>query len=192
MDRDKPSADASFTKNPTRRQLTIVFVDVVGSTSLMAKIGDLAMLTVIAAYFGRADGLVLAHEGRTIKHIGDSLMAVFGSAEKAVDFALEFQRSLSKEPIRVIGDRLRARIGLHVGDVLVESASYGDDVFGTAVDMAARISSLAGPDEIVVSQPTGAILSNEKRGLLGTSEYVEVKGFDGTVEINRINLTGAE
>ena len=119
-----------------RVMLAIVFTDMVGSVALGREIGDEGMNEVRNAHFAQGRKLLAHHGGREIKTIGDSFMAAFHCADRALDFALALRASPGHP-------RIKIRAGIHAGPLQVE----GSDVFGTTVDFAARvIRAIQGPD----------------------------------------------
>jgi TolB-like protein len=93
---------------------------------------------------------IIKHRGRIFKLMGDGLLAEFGSAVDALECAVALQRELAKRNTGLPTDnRIEVRIGLHVGDVIIE----GDDRHGDAVNVAARLQALAEPGGICVTRP---------------------------------------
>lgn len=89
------------------------------------------------------------HGGSVFKHTGDGFMAIFWSAARAVSFALEFQEAIKRrDGRRARARRLEFRVGINLGDVIVEP----DDVFGHNVNVAARLQAMAKPGSVLVSQ----------------------------------------
>ena len=119
-----------------RVTLAIVFTDVVGSTQLAEELKDAGMEEVRRAHFAQSRKMIQQFKGREIKTIGDSFMAAFRSVRKALDYA----RSLHSDP----GDpRIQIRAGIHIGPMQVDE----DDVFGGAVNFAARVvGAIKGPE----------------------------------------------
>jgi AraC family transcriptional regulator of adaptative response/methylated-DNA-[protein]-cysteine methyltransferase len=130
-----------------RRTAVVLSADVVGYSRLMA---DDPEATVRALVAGRARiGIAVeAHGGRLVDATGDNLLAEFPAADPALRCALEIQRLLARtnasEPA---ARRLELRIGLHAGELLVE----GERVYGSAVNVAARLEALAPPGGICLS-----------------------------------------
>src|SRR3954454_10148081 len=94
------------------------------------------------------DGLIAAHRGRVFNTAGDSVVADFASAVDAVQCAVAVQTAIAKENASDRGDELmRFRIGVHVGDVVVD----GTNLLGDGINIAARLESLAEPGAICVS-----------------------------------------
>jgi class 3 adenylate cyclase len=157
----KPTADVSTSQlGPTppkgpavsaeRRPITVMFCDLVGSTSLAAKLDAEDWRTLVNAYLDEASAAVTGLGGHVLKKLGDGLMALFGyphaqenDAERAVRAALAIQRALieiNARNARRGAPELRARIGLDSGQVVVDATG---EVFGDAPNIAARVQSAA-------------------------------------------------
>ncbi len=120
--------------------MTVVFIDVEGSTSLLERLGDEAGSMSVQSVIEVARGLLNAHSGREVKALGDGLMIAFESPRQAVAYGLAVQRGLERSTIRL-------RIGINTGDV---EAPHGDPL-GGAVNAAARIAGKADGGEVWVS-----------------------------------------
>ena len=95
-------------------------------------------------------GLVERHDGRVVNTWGDALIAEFPSVVEAVQCAIEVQQELSAaDPDRPEAQRMRYRIGINLGDVMVD----GTDIYGDGVNIAARLQELADPGGILISGP---------------------------------------
>jgi class 3 adenylate cyclase len=129
-----------------RRPITVMFCDLVGSTSLAAKLDAEDWRTLVNAYLDEASAGVNGLGGHVLKKLGDGLMALFGyphaqenDAERAVRAALAIQRALVEINARNASKgapELAARIGLDSGQVVVDSTG---EVFGEAPNVAARV-----------------------------------------------------
>ena len=132
-----------------RRLAAILAADVAGYSRLMSfdESGTLASLQA-----HRSELIVPAiarHHGRVVKLMGDGILAEFGSVVEAVECAAEIQREMAARNAGVSDDRrLGFRIGVHLGDVIVE----GDDIYGDGVNIAARLESLAETGGICISR----------------------------------------
>ncbi|MDW8479614.1 MAG: adenylate/guanylate cyclase domain-containing protein [Xanthomonadales bacterium] len=126
--------------------MSIVFADVSGSTRLFEQKGDVEARQIIAKVLGALAEVTTRHGGRVIKTIGDEIMCVFPTAIQGVHAAIEMQRRLARDP-EFARDKLAVRIGLHHGEALVEEG----DVFGDAVNTAARMVELAKREQIVAT-----------------------------------------
>ena len=146
---------------------TLLFTDIVESTALARRLGDVAWRTLLSAHFEAARAQFERYRGREVKTTGDGLLATFESPAQALHCAASIRRLANLEDLRV-------RAGVHVGEVEM----VADDVRGVAVHEAARIMAAAGDDEILVSETTRALamaagLTFEDRGTH------TLKGFDG-------------
>jgi adenylate cyclase len=130
------------------RKLAAIFAaDVEGYSRLMGQ-DEVGTLRTLTAYRAVVDRLIASHRGRIFNTAGDSLVADFASAVDAVHCAVEVQDAIAKENAdRPAGEQMRFRIGLHVGDIIVQ----GENLFGDAVNIAARLEALAEPGGICVS-----------------------------------------
>ena len=128
---DIPSETLREWARDDRVTLAIVFTDIVGSTALGRALGDEQMKGVRRAHFGHSRALLAQHAGREIKTIGDSVMAVFRSIGAALDYA----HALYLDPGHAALQARGMRAGIHIGSVDV----VGEDIFGTEVDVAARV-----------------------------------------------------
>ena len=172
----------------SRVTVAIVLMDIVGSMRLIAEIGDLEFLTLFQKYNERVGHAAQQHNGIIVKTMGDAVLLIFRDVSSAVPFVSELSNSLVRDPSDVI-KHLQLRISLHIGAVLLEPRSYGGEIFGSAVNIAARLSALACPDQIVVSHTSVNYLPPEQRSLVGQTETSDLKGFAGKVEFGRIDLS---
>jgi adenylate cyclase len=137
-----------MTERTQRRLAAIVSADVVGYSRLMGadETGTLAALRAHRSEL--IDSLIAEHGGRIVKTMGDGLLLEFPSVVDAVKCSLEFQKGMLERNAGIADfDALRFRIGIHLGDVIVED----DDIFGDGVNVASRIEALAEPDGIAIS-----------------------------------------
>jgi adenylate cyclase len=125
---------------------TILFADVSGSTRLFEQKGDVEARRLIAAVLNALTVVCNSHGGKVIKTIGDEIMCTFRGALHGVLAACDMQRKMARD-IDFVRDNLAVRIGLHHGEVLFED----NDVFGDAVNVAARMTSLAKREQIVTT-----------------------------------------
>jgi adenylate cyclase len=132
-----------------RRLTAILAADVAGYSRLMGA-DEEGTHERLKAHFGQlVDPKIKEHRGRTVKNTGDGLLAEFPSVVDAVRCAAEVQRGmLDREPEVPDERRIRFRIGINLGDVIVEV----HDIFGDGVNVAARLEALAEPGGICISR----------------------------------------
>jgi class 3 adenylate cyclase/predicted esterase len=176
--------------------LCLVFTDLVDSTALKSRIGDVAASRLMANYHQEVLGLAGQYEGREIDSAGDGFFLTFEAPSAAVTFSLRLQL-LHKER----SDLPTVRIGVHLGEVTERPAPAGSSkptlVEGLAVDLAARIGSLATGDQVLMSLP----VFNAARQRLDEAQvgapvswlahgpYL-LKGIDEPVEIGEAGFEG--
>jgi len=174
-----------------RRPITVMFCDLVGSTSLAAKLDAEDWRNLVNAYLDEASAAVTGLGGHVLKKLGDGLMALFGyphaqenDAERAVRAALAIQRALVEINARNAikgASELSARIGLDSGQVVVDATG---EVFGDAPNIAARVQSAAGPGSIfitaTVQRQTAGLFVAEDRG------QHELKGVSAPMTLYRV------
>src|SRR3954447_20888792 len=122
--------------------VTIMFTDVVGSTTLYDRYGDDEADARRARHFAVLREVVASHDGREVKSTGDGLMVAFASAVAAVRCAVAMQRATTGAP-----DGLEVRVGLAAGEPLPD----GEDLYGTPVIVASRLCESAAGGEILSS-----------------------------------------
>jgi len=140
----------SMTDDKLKRRLTTVLcADVHGYSRLMGA-DEAGTLETLRRYRTAIAGLVERHEGRIVNTWGDAVIAEFASVVEAVQCAVEIQQEISSQTSTAPdANQMRFRIGINLGDVMVD----GSDIFGDGVNIAARLQELAEPGGIVVSAP---------------------------------------
>jgi class 3 adenylate cyclase/predicted ATPase len=141
-----------------RRYLTVMFCDLVGSTSISAQLDAEEWGDLVRSYLDAASEAVTEMGGLVAKKLGDGLMALFGypaaqenDAERATRAALSIQRALAEVNRRNAGTgtpALNARIGVEIGPVVIDAAG---EIYGDAPNIAARVQALAEPGTVVVT-----------------------------------------
>ena len=174
-----------------RRPITVMFCDLVGSTSLAAKLDAEDWRNLVNAYLDEASAAVTGLGGHVLKKLGDGLMALFGyphaqenDAERAVRAALAIQRALVEINARNAtkgAPELSARIGLDFGQVVVDATG---EVFGDAPNIAARVQGAAEPGSILITatvqRQTAGLFVAEDRG------QHELKGVSAPMTLYRV------
>lgn len=179
---------------PERRQVAVLFVDLVGFTRLTSELGAEETQSLLEAFFDAVDGMVERHGGAVDKHIGDCVMALFGAplargddAERAVRAALAIQGAMPALSAR-LGRELAAHIGVAAGEVVAGATGSATHrpytVTGDTVNFAARLTELAGAGEILVSDAIRLALGSRAR-LEGLGE-VAIRGMAQPVRAHRL------
>lgn len=165
----KPIDDSAFR--------AIMFTDMVGSTEMTAQLGDARAVELLKAHDAIVRRSLEQHGGSEVKHLGDGIMASFDDVPASVECALKIQKEFDSYN-ESSGLPMHVRIGIHAGEPIEES----NDLFGSAVQMAARICGVAQADTILVSREvtdacTGVDLKFASMGseaLKGFSEPVQL------------------
>jgi class 3 adenylate cyclase len=134
------------------RDITLLFTDLKGSTSLYDRIGDLNAFSLVQQHFDRLQDVTVRHQGAIIKTIGDAVMAAFLNPADAVRAAIAMRKDIADFNREKPDRELVLKIGLHTGAAIVVTLNDRLDYFGQTVNIAARVQSLAGPDEIYISE----------------------------------------
>ena len=130
------------------RKLAVIFAADVAEYSRLMGLDEVGTLRTLQARRAILDRLIAAHHGRIFNTAGDSVMADFASPVDAVECAVAVQEAIDRENAnRAAEDQMRFRIGVHLGDVIVEGAN----LFGDGVNIAARLEALAEPGGICLS-----------------------------------------
>jgi class 3 adenylate cyclase/pimeloyl-ACP methyl ester carboxylesterase len=166
---------------------TILFTDMAGSTALGQRLGDAGAQKLRRKHNKIVREALAAHNGIETKHTGDGIMASFGSATRALECAVAIQRAFG-EPESTAGavspsplppeHGIRVRIGLNAGEPIAEER----DLFGTAVDLAARIRDKAEPGEVLVSDVVRQLVAG-KGFLFNDRGDHALKGFEDPVRV---------
>jgi class 3 adenylate cyclase len=159
----------------------ILFADVCGSVRLYERLGDDRALIRIDAALEFLSAIVTQHAGVVIKTIGDELLCAFPGAEQSVRAAIEMLDRHDQWPENQ-RDPIAFRIGLHSGEVLYRDG----DVFGDAVNLAARIVGLAGDNQIITSSDTVDQLPTLLRNTCRLIGPIYIKGKQQPVSIYEV------
>ena len=195
VDRDNVEAEdllAAPNDSGEIRRLTIFFADLVGSTALSTRAEPETYRLVVGRYREQVLHIVQRYEGHIASTKGDGLLAVFGhpvahedDVRRAVQAGLEITREvsgLSQQTKRQFGIEIAVRVGIHRGVVYVDTAQ--DDVYGLAANLAARVSALAPPGAVVVSDAVEALIRNDFE--LETRPAALVKGVEEPITHYRV------
>ena len=185
------SGDAPTPADAERRQLTVMFCDLVGSTALSARLDPEDLRAVINAYHRCVAEAVRRYDGFVAKYMGDGVLVYFGyprahedDAERAVRAGLDIAAAVGRLDTPAIG-KLQVRIGVAtglvvVGELIGEGASQEQAVVGETPNLAARLQALAEPSSVVIAPATRRLLGDRFR--LQALGRHEVKGLSEPVE----------
>jgi len=137
-----------MTETPIRKLAAVLAADVVGYSRLMGADEAATLARLKALHRELMQPQIAGHSGRIVKLMGDGLLAEFPSAVEAVRCAVDIQKAMAAREAALPDDRrLRLRIGINLGDLMVE----GRDIYGDGVNVAARLEALAAPGGICLS-----------------------------------------
>lgn len=159
----------------------VLFADIGGSTELYDKIGDIEAHRQVAASLALMGDAIAANKGQLLRTVGDSALASFETADDALLAATEMQRGHEHMALSV-------RVGFHKGPVIPDKG----DVYGNAVNIAARVASFARVDEIVATAAVVEALDATYRNHATFIDSIDVKGLAETVAIYRIGWKMSE
>jgi class 3 adenylate cyclase len=150
-----------------RRHLTVLFCDLVNSTSIAAQLDPEEWREIIASYHRAATGAITQFGGYVAQYLGDGVMAYFGwpeahdnSAERAARAGLAILEAISKLNVQPSLPKLSARVGIDSGAVVVgASAGKNADVFGETPNIAARVEAAALPGTVLITADTHRLIS---------------------------------
>lgn len=182
-----------------RRQVSILFSDIVDSTSLSEKIDIEDLQILLHKYQVSCNRVISFYGGYLAKFLGDGILAYFGypnahgdDAQKAIQAGLgivEGLKTLNTELEKELGLSIEVRVGIHTGMVVVGDMSSSftlesNSIVGHATNLASRIQSIANPNEVVVSEAT----HNLTRGYFETEDYGkhDLRGVSKPIQIHKI------
>ena len=152
--------------------ITVLFADVEGSTSIYEKLGDERANRIIDDVITKMTEVAVHNAGVLVKTIGDEVMCRFGNANHATTAASSIQEMLQNSQADY-GIKIQARIGLHMGQALIRDDG---DVFGDAVNIAARVTAIARGGQIITTRDTVDSLVNEFQSNCRVYDRISLKG----------------
>ncbi|MBF0143196.1 MAG: FHA domain-containing protein [Magnetococcales bacterium] len=161
--------------------LAILFADIAGSTRLYEKHGDARAREVTSRCIDLLARMTKENLGRVVKTIGDEVMCTFPTADNAGDAAVRMQEEVEAQAMDM-GLQLQIRVGFHYGEVIQE----GGDVFGDAVNLAARMAAQAKADQIITTGETVEAMNPIHRAASRVLITTQVKGKKKPVQICEI------
>jgi class 3 adenylate cyclase len=159
---------------------TILFTDIEGHTAMMQRLGDAKGREVLREHERVTRSALLAHDGMEKKTMGDGFMASFTSAQRAVECAIALQRAFANPT----GEAIRIRVGMNAGEPIAED----NDLFGSAVILAARAASKASGGEILVTDVVRHLVAGKGFVFKDRGETT-LRGFDEPVRLSEVAWT---
>ncbi|MBI2969790.1 MAG: adenylate/guanylate cyclase domain-containing protein [Gammaproteobacteria bacterium] len=170
---------------PKTANLAILFADVSGSTKLFETLGDATARIKVSECLDTLTDVTKEHHGKVIKTIGDEIMCTFPSADDAASAACNMHEALLEDITEGTGGEATAlsiRVGVHYGPAILE----GGDVFGDAVNVAARMAAQAKGGQIITTQSTVEKLAPMLRASTRFVDRAPIKGKKEDIEIYEI------
>src|SRR4051812_9968967 len=167
-----PPAPAPPSPRPSGT-VTLLFTDQVSSTETLQRLGDDEAERLRRTHFGLLREVSGAHGGQEVKNLGDGLMVAFTSAVDAVAAAVGIQQAVHRHAERAGDDRLGVRVGLNVGEPIVDE----DDYFGTPVVVAKRLCDAAASGQILASDVVRALVGTRGGFEFRTVGAMSLKGI---------------
>ncbi len=169
---------------PKTANLAIMFADISGSTKLFETLGDETARVKVSECLDLLTRVIKSYNGTVIKTIGDEIMCTFDTADNAASAAMEMNETLTEDVTEGLSDStaLSIRVGMHYGPALMESG----DVFGDAVNIAARMAAQAKADQIITTQSTIDKLSPVIRASTRFVDRAPIKGKSEEIDIFEI------
>ncbi len=170
--------------SPKTTNIAIMFADISGSTRLFEVLGDATARVTVSETLELLTKVIHAHNGTVIKTIGDEIMCTFPTADDSASAATDMQETLEESNDMKDGDGpdIKIRIGMHFGPALLE----GGDVFGDAVNVAARMAAQAKGDQIITTKTTIDLLAPVMRASSRFVDRAPIKGKKDDIEIFEI------
>jgi class 3 adenylate cyclase len=164
----------------------IMFTDMANSTQIINLLGDAKAQSVLAKHHEIVRQALLAHEGREVDRAGDGFLTCFASVSQAVACAAAIQRAFQTYNVNGAGPvNIQVRIGLGAGEPLTE----GDTLFGSTVNLTARICAAADPGQILAARVVRELCSGKSFTFKRHGE-VNLKGFPDPVELYEVDWAG--
>ncbi|MFZ1984510.1 MAG: adenylate/guanylate cyclase domain-containing protein [Desulfatitalea sp.] len=167
---------------PEQRLQTILFADIAGSTRLYDQLGDERALALITRCLNRLIARTQAQKGTPIKTVGDEIMSTFELPDQAVSAAVHMHEDVSADTELSV-HHMQLRIGLHHGPVISESG----DVYGDAVNIAARMVGQAKAGQIITTALTLAMLDKNCQGTARLVDQARIKGKPLPIDIYELS-----
>ena len=179
---NKPKA-----KEETTGPITVLFTDIAGSTAMTQALGDAGAQKVVRVHNRIVREALSVHSGKEVKHTGDGIMASFNKTSDGIDASIQIQRETALHNQVQPDLPLHLKIGLNAGEPIAED----NDLFGTTVQLSARIVDKAAADEIFVSEIVRGICAGKNYNFSKRGGY-EMKGFGDDITLFEVIWNDAD
>jgi adenylate cyclase len=152
-----------------------------GSTAQTQRLGDAEAQSLVRLHNSVVGEALASHGGSQVKHTGDGIMASFLTASSAVECAIAVQRAFAAHNEVHPREQVMVRIGINAGEPVAE----GDDLFGTAVQLAARVCARAEPGEVLTSDVVRQLVAG-KGFLFADQGEAAIRGFEDPVRLYEV------
>ena len=166
---------------PSTQQVTILFADIAGSTRLYDTFGDIKAQGLITDCLSLLKKRVAENGGKIVKTIGDAVLCTFETPSQAAHTAIEMHEEISLDS-NMINANIHLRIGFHHGEVIF----MVEDVFGEAVNVAARMVDLAKADQVITNKETSSMMEKNLRHRARIVDRTRLRGKDEIIEIHEL------
>ena len=163
---------------------TIMFTDIVGSTELAQRLGDEIAFDLLSTHDSIVRAVVSECDGRVVKHTGDGIMAVFVSPVQTVRAACRIQGAVAA----IQPDQDQPSFQVRIGAAAGEPIERDNDLFGSTVNLAARLCAHAEPGKVLVTNGIAELCLGKGIKFAGMSE-AEIRGFDEPIRTREVMIT---
>jgi class 3 adenylate cyclase len=175
------------------KDVIILFTDLKSSTQLYQQIGDLNAFALVREHYGVLNTAILNHHGAIVKTIGDAIMATFDQPEDSVSAGLEMLKGLRFLNQTSHYGNLILKIGIHRGAAISVTLNDRIDYFGQTVNIASRVQTSAGGDEIYLTEgvynASGVLELLQKNDCKIESVLLQMKGIGEQMKIYKVTLS---
>jgi len=157
-----------------------MFTDIVNSTAKTQELGDHGAQQMVHIHNQIVRTALINNYGKEVKHMGDGIMAVFPSSASSVEAAIEIQKNMASH--NASQDlKFQIRIGINAGEAIAEE----NDLFGSVVQLAARVCAQAGGDETLVSENVKNTYGGSRASFVSQGTR-QMKGFSDPIEVFQV------
>ncbi|MFY8351169.1 adenylate/guanylate cyclase domain-containing protein [Pseudoalteromonas sp. SSM20] len=179
---ERKRLEEEFEARYTKR-ITVMFTDLVGSTSITETHGDIVTREMIKHHDDIIRERIEANQGKLVKTLGDGTMSYFPNTLCAIDAAVTIQNALAElNDLKKLAVPIKVRVGINYGDGIVEE----DDIYGDVVNVAARIEAQANEDEIYISESAYQELSDKGKYYARVIKTTYLKGKAKPVQVIKV------